>query len=566
VSESHDWLLVAPWYHWPRQAVLGRKPRQTRPVLQKYEDSKFVDEFLADPQHSLKWNDDDWVYELSVLAAKRVTSGPLAGKVAEQAVERPPKSGRFEKYLARKTSIRKLFLDSHRRFYLVVCELHCDVPGFPRATTDDVCQAGFVVRRHYTSYPAAAEPEAATILKELSKLQLKLAKLERVPAAKRATKRWEQLVPAKQNGGPQTDKLELELAIVRQRKELRRWAADHGVEPARLGWVASERRHVGSWQVVEGESQTLLEDVYPLYPLIPGPNDPEHSGQGSTIYFGVVPTAGSDHDPDGYPRYDDRHLYEINCFVRRHKPTCPRTLEPNDCNGELFWSDPTESFRLAAHFDPVGTSHRPINIQLPDFPSLAAAVSSRPVGALSPVRMTQPPRSSLSFGSGVPPTSGSVGSGQICFLAIPLITIVAWFVLNIFLPIIVFLFGLWFLLRLKICIPPSLEVQAAVDLQLSADLGKIDVDLGLAASANLDLDVGAGNGFDPLTLNADLTQGLTQALGGGVATTNELSSFSNKPLAALNRELTKPQKGPDFSAGIVWEAPVARAEAEVLVA
>jgi hypothetical protein len=565
VTETHDWLLVAPWYRWPRQAAaLNRPPRRSRPELQKYEDPKFVDAFLADPQRSLAWNDDDWVYELAALAARRVAAGqPLAGKVAEQAVERPPKSGRFEKYLARKTSMRKLFLDVHRRFYLVVCELHCDVPGFPTAQKADVCQQGFVVRRRYTSYPKAAEPEAAAILKQLSILQLKLAKLDRVPAAKRATKRWELLAPPKTNGAASAERLELELAIARQRKELRRWAATNKVSPAELGWIASARQHVGAWQVVEDEPETLLEDVYPLFPLVPSPTDPDHAGQGSTIYFGVVPTASSDHDPTGAPRYDDRHLYEIRCFVRRHEPSCPRTSEPNDCNGRLFWSEPTEPFRLAAHFDPVGTAHRPVHIRLPDFPALAAAAASRPVGALAPVAMSQPDRSSLTMGPGVPPTSGSIGNGQICFLAIPLITIVAWFVLNIFLPIVVFLFGLWFLLRLKICIPPSLEVQAGIDAVLSADLGQIDLDLGAAASIGFDLDAGDA-GHDPNTIHGHLTGGLAYAL--GAPDTSGLDPFSNKPLAELDRQLTKPQQGPDFSAGIAWEAPVARVDAEVLVA
>ena len=556
MTEAHDWLLVAPWYRWPKQAAdLKLPPRRTRPVLQKYEDPKFVDAFLADPQRSLTWNDDDWVYELAALTARTVPSGPLAGKVAESAVKR---NGRFEKYLATRTSIRKLFLNSHRRFYLVVCELHCDVPGFPRARTDDVCQAGFVVRRRYTSYPEAAEPEAAAILKELSRLQLQLAKLERVPAAKRATKQWELLAPPKTNGAREAERLELELDIARQRKELRRWAAENNVSPAGLGWVPSERQHVGSWQVVEDEPQVLLEDVFPLFPLMPSPNDPGNAGQGTTIYFGVVPTASSDHDPAGGPRFDDRHLYEIRCFARRHRPGCPRTREPNDCNGHLFWSAPTEPFRLAAHFDPVGTAHRPVNIKLPDFPALAAAVASRPVGALSPVAMSQPDRSSLRFGDGVPPTSGSVGGGQICFLAIPLITIVAWFVLNIFLPIVVLLFGLWFLLRLKLCIPPSLEVQAAVNAQLA-----VDGQLQIAVDAGLDVDVDIGGGFDPNTLNDKLATTISAQTG---AAKVDLQAYANTPLLELDRAMAKPQQGPDFNAGIEWEPPVARAEAEVLVA
>jgi hypothetical protein len=151
VNEGHDWLLLAPWYRWPRQQQeLDLQPRATRPVLQKYEDPRFVDTFLGDPQRALAWNDDDWVYELSVLAARLVPSGPNKDKLADQAVKR---GNRFERYLATKTTMRKLFLSTHGRFYLVVCELHCDVAGLPSAGRDDVCQSGFVLRRAYTSYP-----------------------------------------------------------------------------------------------------------------------------------------------------------------------------------------------------------------------------------------------------------------------------------------------------------------------------------------------------------------------------------------------------------------------------
>ena len=51
---------------------------------------------------------------------------------------------------------RKIFLDTHKRFYLVVCQIHCDAPGLPaRRTRDDVCEAGFVVRRRTTDIPPA---------------------------------------------------------------------------------------------------------------------------------------------------------------------------------------------------------------------------------------------------------------------------------------------------------------------------------------------------------------------------------------------------------------------------
>jgi hypothetical protein len=556
VSERHDWLLVAPWWRWPRQAHdLGLPPRRTRPVLQKYEDSQLVDAFLADPQRSLRFTADDWVYETSVLTAAKVQSGPNAGLAAEASVERPKGSRRFEKYIATKTSTRKLFLETHKRFYLVVCELRCDRLGFPPAgrqtRRDDVCQAGFVVRRRYTSYPAQAESEAAAILRRIGMLQIELAKLEGIPAAKRATRRWETF--PQPNGKAKVKREELREA----RLELRQWAAVHGVRQAHKGWIASERKGVGSWEVVEEEPQTLLEDVYPLHALLPGPTDPDNSGQDAAVYFGLVPTGSADHDLVGEPRYDDRNLYEIRCFVRRHKPGCPRTDEPNDCNGELFWSEPTEAYRLAAHFDPVGCAQRPVTVQLPDFPALAAQAAQRPIGALSPVQMRQPNNSSLKIGPGVPPESGDVGGGQICFLAIPLITIVAWFVLNIFLPIVVFVFGLWWMLRLKLCIPPSVSIDAGLDAELS-----------LAGSVGADLDVQATlpGGLTVQQIRSDLLTkpGLRDVVGTSQQSTDAVQAFGNTPLAQFARDATRPSKGPDFAAGIEWEPRVAREE--VLVA
>jgi hypothetical protein len=57
--------------------------------------------------------------------------------------------------------------------------------------------------------------------------------------------------------------------------------------------------------------------------------------------------------------------------------------------------------------------------------------------------------------------SSGLGGPAICGFAIPLITIVATFVLRLFLPIVVFLFGLWWMLRLRFCIPPVLTLDDA---------------------------------------------------------------------------------------------------------
>jgi hypothetical protein len=235
------------------------------------------------------------------------------------------------------------------------------------------------------------------------------------------------------------------------------------------------------------------ETIYPLSPLVPDPRKAEHDGTGKTIWFGMVPAGSREVEVSGRARFDDATRYEARCFVRRHRCDCPRTGERNDCGGELVWSAPTAVFQLASHFDPVGTGNHPVNIQMPDIPTLAASV-----GARLPVRMTFPPDSALNIKAGddFKPSSPSRNTGfeQICFFSIPLITIVATFVLNLFLPIVVFLFGLWFLLGLKFCIPPSLSFAGGAEAQLDVDLSlKIDaalsVDVRLAGNLGTDLNL-----------------------------------------------------------------------------
>ena len=70
----------------------------------------------------------------------------------------------------------------------------------------------------------------------------------------------------------------------------------------------------------------------------------------------------------GHARFDDASNYEIRCFARRHKPACPRTGP--QCHCPIVWSDPTESYQLASHFDLQGTANRPVTVQLPDLTAL----------------------------------------------------------------------------------------------------------------------------------------------------------------------------------------------------
>jgi hypothetical protein len=170
---------------------------------------------------------------------------------------------------------------------------------------------------------------------------------------------------------------------------------------------------------------------------------------------------------DRAPRFDDLSLYEIRCFVRRHDPRCPRQHGRRDCHGQVTWSEPVGPYRLAGPLDPRGTAHRPTTIALPDRASLVEAAK---LGAgVGGVRVASPPDMRVDAPNGT-------GSFQICSFSIPLITIVATFLLRIILPVVVFLFGLWILLALKICIPPSLSLDADLDLALKAQPPDVDAD------------------------------------------------------------------------------------------
>lgn len=473
--------------------------RATAPVVQKYDTSDPVSLFLKEPQKSLAYVSDDQVYE--AVAAAAVPSGS--------------KRRSFADHFLRSTGTRKLFLPSHKRFYLVICELHCDTPGFPSVARDKVCEAGFVVRRRRLSYRREDAERAAGLVAEAGSLTAQIARIDR-GSARRVLKKRHAGTPAGVFGAVSTAasgarsrvdsaldeksrarRAELEARLAEVRARLLAWKVESGAEFVEEGWVPSEAENVGAWQVVGDTPEEVVETVYPLYPLVPDPRAGAHDGAGKTLYFGLVPAPGREVDTAGFARFDDRSRFRARCFVRRHRCDCPRTGERNDCGGELVWSEPTEVFQFAAHFDPVGTGNLPVTIQLPDIPALAATV-----GARLPVAMVSPEGSSLNFSvvDGEPQES-TPGGFQICYFSIPLITIVATFVLNLFLPIVVFVFNLWFLLGLKFCIPPSISLGAGA--ALHADIqGKLDLEIEAAVNVDVEVDIGILAGA---ALNLSLT-------------------------------------------------------------
>ncbi len=455
-GQEHPWLLVAPWWHWPAQTGHGRT---SHPALQKYETPDLVNTFLADPQLRLQFlPDTDEVVQITPAGSPMGIPGRTS------------------------TGVRKLYLDTHRRHYLVTCELHCDATGFPAVTRDQICQAGFVIRRRLFDLPVVERTAARTMLRRLAGARQRLTSAETELAVTRS----------RRAGAMHLGKLEArrEAAgnlVAQHQVALSEWASGIGLNRRLEGWIPQGKdaggdyvdmpscpgagaaaglaplAGVGRWRDVEELPDELAEGWFPLLPLVANPAVPDSDATGATIFFGLVPTGSADVDPSGTARFDDATSYEIRCFVRRHKPACPRTGP--QCHCPIVWSDPTGSYMLASHFDLRGTANRPVTVQLPDLAALQSDAMTLPLGSVGGMIMKAP--QSLMPTATFPP-GGSIGPGEICTFAIPLITIVATFVFKLFLPVVILAFQLWFMLMLKFCIPPEAHLNAGLEAALAA--------------------------------------------------------------------------------------------------
>src|SRR5574341_776465 len=126
MNAEHPWKLVAPWYRWERQREeSGAAPRDTRPVFQKFDEPAFVKTFVKDPQHSYRFKESvDRVFKTDMTAVAPPSTGIFAGRFTRLYAPKVTTGtrGAFDTKLV-PTPIRKLFLDVHKRYYLVVCEL-----------------------------------------------------------------------------------------------------------------------------------------------------------------------------------------------------------------------------------------------------------------------------------------------------------------------------------------------------------------------------------------------------------------------------------------------------------
>ena len=155
---------------------------------------------------------------------------------------------------------------------------------------------------------------------------------------------------------------------------------------------------------------------------------------------------------------------------------------------------------LASHFDLQGTANRPVTVQLPDLTALQSDALTLPQGSTGGVIMKAP--QSL-MPTATSPPGGSKGPSEICTFAIPLITIVATFVFTLFLPIVILIFQLWFMLLLKFCIPPV----ASLDASLEQALAALPPDLSVGASFEAQFGATIDSEIDQLMSGANLGSG-----------------------------------------------------------
>ena len=512
-ARQHPWALVGPWYR-AESAGGGPAGKATAPIFQKYATTDFMARFLREPQESLRFVCEDFV--------DRVCIDP-------NTVVTPQTRSPHDDSL-------KLFLDVHSRFYLVVCELHCVTPGFPSVSRDKVCETGFVIRRRVPAIDRSLRGELGRLMQQRNHYRHQLLRL--APEASKSegliAKAQEVARDITIKSSQQKKRAQLEQKLEAAQQQLNAFVVEKKLSLRLQGWISdASAPNTFSWQDVDATPPQITEQVLPLYPLIADPTAKNHSAAKRTLWFGLVPTGSSDVDVNGNARFDDSDLYEVQCFVRRKKPCCEGRGR-NCCHGEVVWSKPTVGYRLASYFDLDGTSHRPVTIKLPDLAALKAQAALSPPGRGVNSRVIAPPNAGLNFKTnGMDmPTPGSDllrPDQQVCFYAILLFFIVAFFLFRLVLPIVLFLFQLWFLLTLRFCIPPTI----GLDVGIAADIKAMGPDIDAAFGADADglLQFG-GRLFTRDQLLKELSSGIGKGVG------SDAGSFADDIAQALENSLS----------------------------
>jgi hypothetical protein len=143
---------------------------------------------------------------------------------------------------------------------------------------------------------------------------------------------------------------------------------------------------------------------------------------------------------------DATRLYRLRVFLRikSEMPGCPP---------RLVWSEPSDPFRIAAWHECASRTQAPVPLPDPTDPNFRKNAKPNcsfavPAGLMNAMQSTK--MSDLTAGTS-PSAGGGVGLDWICGFSIPLITICAFFVLNIFLTLLNLVF--FWLPIIKICIP-----------------------------------------------------------------------------------------------------------------
>ena len=480
----HGLALRTPWYACERGDFDRFDPRALAPAVQKYDSADLVGRVMADPRDSLTFGDEDqWSVALRrPIAERRASAGRL----------------RFATHCFVRMGTRKLFQPSHDRFYAVVVEVFCDHEGLPRPHPDDDFTVAMVVRRQ-------------TLSLDLSDREVRRLARDVIRGMTLT-------------GAPSPD-LPRETAVAHGRQA---WMTDHN---GGQGWVDVDAAGVPLPTKPHTPHQDLdLEDALTeqLIPMWRIPVSSALCGQAATrsLWFGLIPTFSGDSetsfDPQlpieshpGNPRYNDLATYEIRCRATR-----PPRPGQEHCPPEVFWSSATDPYRLAAFFDPEGTKNRTVSITMPDLRAVAARAGQPAAGG---VAITTPAGSQLTFDpDNGTPSGGSVGgaAAQTCTFALELFMIVAFFVFSLFLPIVMFLFQLWWLLLLKFCLPPSPQAMAVLR-------DHFDVNGGTLASLAAAL---------PHT-DAAAARDTMDGLLGGTGATARLAASGSRFMAANARQL-----------------------------
>jgi len=447
--------LRAPWYVRERAHTGVRDPAMLRPAIQMYDDPEFVRGLTADPRDSLAFGDDDlWSYPVPV---KPTGNGRL----------------RLATWQSVATGLRKLYQPNHNRYYAVVVEVFCDEPGLPRAGSHDDIEVGFVMRRQFAPGTGPHGRHAArTLMRELATAQ-----------------------------GLDVDETVTGLRDLRDlwwadRAWRRQFLEDHADQVRQLdiddreqGWFTRQDGSEGRWRPVEAPDPDLTEQTFRMWRL-PARDGDCGAARTRSTWFGLIPTYSAEHftmHDKAHPKYDSHAIYELRCFVKQ-SPAKGKEM----CPPKIWWSEASEPFRLADPMDPEGTAKRLISITLPDLRRLAAR-AGKPMGP-GGVAITTPPKSALVFNPFKPldtANAGAIGNGGVCTFALELFFLVAFFLFLAFLPIVVFMFQLWFLLALRFCIPPSigLDVTAAFLADASIDFsGGVSATVHASATLKANLD------------------------------------------------------------------------------